>query len=95
MKMPRSSPWIVGLDDVDAVDHVGRDDVGHASVELHPRMVAHEQPRRDRRLTRAHDLDLPTDERVGEPRHADDAAVLEEDRVLDFGVDDLAVRRPR
>ena len=41
----------------------------------------------------AHDLDLAADERVGEAAHADDAAAVEHHRVLELGVDDLAVGR--
>src|SRR5260221_54869 len=37
------------------------------------------------------DLDLPTDERVGDAGHTDDPAVVEHHRVVDLRVVDLAV----
>ena len=54
-------------------------------------VVADHQPGRPGPRPRAHDLDLPADQRVLEAGDVDDAAVLEDDRVLDLGVDDLAV----
>src|SRR6476646_7923519 len=61
------------------------------SLQVDRAVVADHHPCRPRTLTTADDLDVPTDERVGEPGHTDDATVLEHDGVLDLGVDHLAV----
>src|SRR5437667_6852648 len=61
------------------------------SLQIDRAMVTDHHPGRARALTAAHDLDIPADQRVGQPGDADDAAVLEDDGVLDLGVDNLAV----
>src|SRR4051812_25070553 len=92
MKMPRSSPWIVGC--TTWTPAMTSDSVMSAMVrssgELDAGVVAHEQSGGDWGRPRPDDLDVTTDERVGEPRHGHHAALLEQHRVLDLGVEDLA-----
>src|SRR3954453_18750071 len=61
------------------------------SLQVDRAVIAEHQARRTRALLRTSDIHVPPDEGVGEPRNSHDATVLEHDRMLDLGVDDLAV----
>src|SRR3954453_3148626 len=65
------------------------------SLQVDRAVIAEHQARRTRALLRTSDIHVPPDERVGEPRNSHDATVLEHDRMLDLGVDDLAVAGDR
>src|SRR5687768_5163572 len=58
-------------------------------------MVAQHEPKRRRSRITATDLHLTADEGVGDPRHAFDPAVLQDDRVFDPGSPYFAPVRDR
>ena len=70
-------------------------DVGHGAclLQIDFRVITEHEAQRPRSLPRARELDVAADERVGDAGDADDAAALEHDRVVELGVDDLAVAR--
>src|SRR4051794_33762183 len=61
-----------------------------SSLDVDTGVVAEHQPGRPGHSARTHDLDLPADQRVLHVGDVDDPAVLEDDGVLDLGVEDLA-----
>src|SRR5690242_6633652 len=60
-------------------------------LHVHPAVVAHHDAERTRSRLATDHLDLLADERVLDPGDVDDPAPLEDHRVLDLGVHDLAV----
>src|SRR5690606_12365160 len=70
--------------DADGTDRWG------SGLEVDLGVVAEHEAGRRGPGARPGDLDLPADQRVDQPADADDAAQLEDDRVLDLAVDDLA-----
>ena len=95
-KMPRSSPCTSGSNVADAGDHV-------ALADRRPCATPGRRGSGRRASSRvacgrspdAHDLDLAAEQRVVDAVHAEDAAAVEHDRVLDLGVDQLAVGADR
>src|SRR4051794_21310284 len=65
--------------------------LGRGLLEVDERMVAEHEPDGAGPRTRPVDLDVPPDQRILDAGHADDAGVLEHDRVLDLAVDENAV----
>ena len=88
----------VGVDDVHARDDARLGD-RRPSASVYSRSTVEWSPSMSRSaprpVARTRDLDVTADERVGDAGDADDAAALEHDRVVDLGVDDLAVRGDR
>src|ERR687897_3788265 len=98
MKMPRASPWMSGsTTTAPSMTSDGRMVATSApraekrSVQFDDGMVAEHQPQRPRPAIRPGHLDVAADEAVGETGHVDDAATGQHHRVLELGVDDLAV----
>src|SRR3954468_7314770 len=58
-------------------------------------MISQHETQRARTTVRAHPLDRPADERVGQLVDPEYLAPREHDRVVELAVDDLAVRRDR
>src|SRR3954468_22136127 len=97
MKNPRSSPKILGsTTNTPWITSDSRTSANEGLlVQVDGGVVADHQPQRPRAFAGAGDLHLAADERVGDRGDADDATLLEHDRVLQLAVADLAPRGDR